>query len=181
MKQLYLLHKFEKVQDILNSRKQHKSNFDLPLSNPLAGLIKCSECNRIMVKRRCAQGDFLYCSTTGCKNIGSYLNRVEEHILQALSNMLSDYEYYVDNYEQETIKEKEIKEQYPEVDYQAQLGLCLSFLAQESKKEGEKKMTIINRKKFFNEVNKWDIYKYLENNFTKEITHHSADVGKKYI
>ena len=26
---------------------------------------------------------------------------------------------------------KEIKEQYPEVDYQAQLGLCLSFLAQE--------------------------------------------------
>ena len=73
---------------------------------------------------------------------------------------------------------KEIKEQYPEVDYQAQLGLCLSFLAQESKKEGEKKMTIINRKKFFNEVNKWDIYKYLENNFTKEITHHSADVGK---
>ena len=73
---------------------------------------------------------------------------------------------------------KEIKEQYPEVDYQVQLGLCLSFLAQESKKEGEKKMTIINRKKFFNEVNKWDIYKYLENNFTKEITHHSADVGK---
>lgn len=31
---------------------------------------------------------------------------------------------------------KEIKEQYPEVDYQAQLGLCLSFLAQ----EGEEKM-----------------------------------------
>lgn len=28
---------------------------------------------------------------------------------------------------------KEIKEQYPEVDYQAQLGLCLSFLAEESK------------------------------------------------
>lgn len=73
---------------------------------------------------------------------------------------------------------KEIKEQYPEVDYQAQLGLCLSFLTQESKKEGEKKMTIINRKKFFNEVNKWDIYKYLENNFTKEIIHHSLDVGK---
>ena len=44
---------------------------------------------------------------------------------------------------------KEIKEQYPEVDYQAQLGLCLSFLAQEGKKEGEKKMTVINRKKFF--------------------------------
>ena len=43
---------------------------------------------------------------------------------------------------------KEIKEQYPEVDYQAQLGLCLSFLAQESKKEGEKKMTIklVNKK-----------------------------------
>ncbi|MFQ8932933.1 hypothetical protein [Intestinibacter bartlettii] len=39
-------------------------------------------------------------------------------------------------------------------------------------------MTIINRKKFFNEVNKWDIYKYLENNFTKEIIHHSLDVGK---
>ena len=32
---------------------------------------------------------------------------------------------------------KEIKEQYPEVDYQAQLGLCLSFLSQ---KKEEKEM-----------------------------------------
>lgn len=30
---------------------------------------------------------------------------------------------------------KEIKEQYPEVDYQAQLGLCLSFLSQEGGQE----------------------------------------------
>ena len=30
---------------------------------------------------------------------------------------------------------KKIKEQYPEVDYQAQLGLCLSFLAQEGEQE----------------------------------------------
>lgn len=30
---------------------------------------------------------------------------------------------------------KEIKEQYPEVDYKAQLGLCLSFLSQEGGKE----------------------------------------------
>lgn len=33
---------------------------------------------------------------------------------------------------------KEIKEQYPEVDYQAQLGLCLSFLAQEGEEEVKK-------------------------------------------
>ena len=30
---------------------------------------------------------------------------------------------------------KEIKKQYPEVDYKAQLGLCLSFLSQEGGKE----------------------------------------------
>lgn len=36
---------------------------------------------------------------------------------------------------------KEIKEQYPEVDYQAQLGLCLSFLAQ----EGEQEMKIAGK------------------------------------
>ena len=30
---------------------------------------------------------------------------------------------------------REIKEKYPEVDYQAQLGLCLSFLAQEGEQE----------------------------------------------
>ena len=30
---------------------------------------------------------------------------------------------------------KKIKEQYPEVDYKAQLGLCLSFLSQEGGKE----------------------------------------------
>lgn len=34
---------------------------------------------------------------------------------------------------------REIKEQYPEVDYQAQLGLCLSFLAQEGEQEMEGK------------------------------------------
>lgn len=34
---------------------------------------------------------------------------------------------------------KEIKEQYPEVDYQAQLGLCLSFLTQEGEQEMEGK------------------------------------------
>lgn len=33
---------------------------------------------------------------------------------------------------------KEIKEQYPEVDYQAQLGLCLSFLAQKGEEEVKK-------------------------------------------
>ena len=131
------LHEFEKVQDILNSRKQHKSNFDLPLSNPLAGLIKCSECNRIMVKRPCPQGNFLYCSTTGCKNIGSYLNRVEEHILQALSNTLSDYEYYVDNYEQETIKEKrnvdnDLKRIEKEIEkLNKQFEKCCTFLEQD--------------------------------------------------
>ena len=131
------LHEFEKVQDILNSRKQHKSNFDLPLSNPLAGLIKCSECNRIMVKRPCPQGNFLYCPTTGCKNMGSYLNRVEEHILQALSNTLSDYEYYVDNYEQETIKEKrnvdnDLKRIEKEIEkLNKQFEKCCTFLEQD--------------------------------------------------
>ena len=131
------MHEFEKVQDILNSRKQHKSNFDLPLSNPLAGLIKCSECGRVLIKRPCPQGNFLYCPTTGCKNMGSYLNRVEEHILQALSNTLSDYEYYVDNYEQETIKEKrnvdnDLKRIEKEIEkLNKQFEKCCTFLEQD--------------------------------------------------
>ena len=35
---------------------------------------------------------------------------------------------------------KEIKKQYPEVDYKTQLGLCLSFLSQE--KEGKEMVEI---------------------------------------
>lgn len=37
-------------------------------------------------------------------------------------------------------------------------------------------MKVIDFYKFFNEVNRWDIYKYLEKNFGKKIKHYSSDV-----
>lgn len=37
---------------------------------------------------------------------------------------------------------REIKKEYPEVDYQAQLGICLSFLYEEEKEMEEKKLEI---------------------------------------
>lgn len=39
-------------------------------------------------------------------------------------------------------------------------------------------MKVIDFYKFFNEVNRWDIYKYLEKNFWKKIKHYSSDVGE---
>ena len=69
--------------------------------------------------------------------MGSYLNRVEEHILQALSNTLSDYEYYVDNYEQEMIKEKrnvdnDLKRIEKEIEkLNKQFEKCCTFLEQD--------------------------------------------------
>ena len=129
---------FEKVQEILQTRKQHKSNFDLPLSNPLAGIVKCSECGRVMVKRplpNCKPQ--LYCPTSGCKNMGSYLYRVEESILQAVSDSLQDYKYYLDNYEYEKLKEKRnVDKDLDKIDKEIeklnkQFENCCAFLEQE--------------------------------------------------
>lgn len=56
-------------------------------------------------KKKVKQNDSLICITPFCDNVSSELQLVEKRLLQALEIQLNDFKYYVDNYEQEIIKE----------------------------------------------------------------------------
>lgn len=99
---------FDEVQKRLGEKKHHRAPKDQPLRNPLSTIVICSVCGRNLVRRPYPTGrdDQLMCPTPKCENISSYLDRVENSILEGLNQTLIDYKAYADNYEEEYIKEK---------------------------------------------------------------------------
>jgi site-specific DNA recombinase len=75
--------------------KKPKVSNKRTLSNPLASLIVCSQCNRTMVRRprHNRPHDQLLCTTHGCDTRGSSLELVEERLFEALRNMLSNIQF----------------------------------------------------------------------------------------
>ena len=69
--------------------------------------IKDSKWDKIITtyNKKVKQNDSLICLTPFCDNVSSELQLVEKRLLQALEIQLNDFRYYVDNYEQEIIKE----------------------------------------------------------------------------
>lgn len=61
------------------------------LRNPLAGIVVCGKCGRNMWLRSNGKSYMLCCPNRKCDNIGSRLDIIEERLLQALSEWLSDY------------------------------------------------------------------------------------------
>lgn len=65
------------------------------IKNPLAGLIVCGKCGRKMVRRPYSaeknQPDTIMCAATTCNNVSSALYYVEDRILEALKEWLSEY------------------------------------------------------------------------------------------
>lgn len=63
------------------------------ISNPLAGLIRCDMCGGSMVLRPHGEKNppMIICPRQGCKNVGSYFHYVEDSLLRALSEWLSEY------------------------------------------------------------------------------------------
>lgn len=64
------------------------------VKNPLAGLVVCAKCGKKMVRRPYNDrnyADTLLCADTACSNISSTLSSVEERILRALREWLSEY------------------------------------------------------------------------------------------
>lgn len=51
----------------------------------------------------------LICETPTCKNVSSYLHIIEEGLLNELSKKLNEIQYYLDNYEEVTYKQKSTK------------------------------------------------------------------------
>lgn len=94
---------FNKAQELLKSSPRKNAGGDGTIKNPLAGLVKCKLCGKNMTRRPYDRRKIptLICNTIGCKNISSDLNLVEDRIIELLKKELSNYKYYVANYEEE--------------------------------------------------------------------------------
>lgn len=78
---------------------------DKEVCNPLMGLVKCAVCGRTMQRRNYRSGhiDGLICPRPHCQNVGSHLYLVEENIIEALKEILNEYNYIIENHEDDKI------------------------------------------------------------------------------
>ena len=92
--------KLAKTPKVTNRRK---------LSNPLAGLVYCSECGRTMIRKiNALKFEYITCPSLKCANRSLKLEKLESLILHELKNELKDFNYFLDNYSSE-IKAKRNK------------------------------------------------------------------------
>lgn len=95
----------KELADMVQAKRPNSARIrkDYELHNPLAGIIKCSVCNRTMIRRpyynkkKEKQRDTLICKTIHCKNISSYLDVVENKLLYFLDEWLDGYKVIFDN------------------------------------------------------------------------------------
>lgn len=77
------------------------------LSNPLAGLIYCSECGRAML--RTVNGlnfEYVKCPTLKCPTRSVKLHDLERYILEELKKELKSFNYFIDNYASEVQQQR---------------------------------------------------------------------------
>lgn len=79
------------------------------LSNPLAGLLYCSQCGRAMQRQpvRNRPSNRLLCKTYGCKTKSASFELVEEHIVQALRKTLNQLIFELNHEEKMETTEQE--------------------------------------------------------------------------
>lgn len=97
---------FMRVQDKL--AKTPKVSNKRALSNPLAGLVYCSECGRAML--RTVNGlnfEYIKCPTLRCPTRSIKLADLERYIMDEISKELKDFNYFIDNYADEIKEQKE--------------------------------------------------------------------------
>ena len=87
---------------LIREKSAPKTKKDQTLKNPLAGLLFCGCCGKAM--RRCPnnKNSYVYrCVTHGCKNRRIVTHRIEKEVLESLKTELKDFNYLLDNYEDE--------------------------------------------------------------------------------
>lgn len=94
-------HVFELAQEKLKI-KSVKNKKSAPLTNPLASLVKCAFCGSTMQKATTK----LRCYKEGCPNVLSYFDVIEKRIIEELQTELADFNYFLDNYEDEMISQR---------------------------------------------------------------------------
>lgn len=103
---------FDQVQEI-HTMKFPKVRKNAILRNPLAGICRCGCCGLLM--QRCCKHtksstiEYLLCNSNySCTNRKAVrISDIEDAILDALKDELKDFNYFLDNYTQESTKEEE--------------------------------------------------------------------------
>lgn len=91
-----------------STAKKVKKEFEL--KNPLAGLIRCSNCGQMLMRHishKSTHEATLICRTPTCKTPSSYLDLVENRVLEKLKEVLKNYEDNLDDYNKS--KKEDIK------------------------------------------------------------------------
>lgn len=96
---------FEAAQETMKKSPPNPIKKEKTVKNPLAGLIVCGKCGRKMVRRPYPieknQADTIMCTASNCDNVSSALYLVENKILLALKEWLSEYKLSWKNEEKE--------------------------------------------------------------------------------
>jgi len=95
---------FYKTSDILKGNYIPPAN--KPLTNPLAGLIRCKNCGKILATSVSRGEKRLYCKTIDCKNKGHNLIQVEEEIIDFLQKWLSNKDIMYSDDTKDTLQNK---------------------------------------------------------------------------
>lgn len=84
---------WDEVQHILKTHKRMPKNEMSPVSNVLAGLVKCAICGRALQRKPGVSGrpDMLHCKTYKCPTTGIYIPTLERSLLDALEGWYIDY------------------------------------------------------------------------------------------
>lgn len=92
---------FEQAQSLINISKP-RAKKELSLKNPLAGLVKCSICNKTMTISVNGSGVlYLRCVSLKCETKSTKLVKVESQIIDELTEELKGFNYYLDNQAEE--------------------------------------------------------------------------------
>ena len=109
------LETFEKAQ-LKMKELDYKKNIGKELQNPLATILVCSKCGRVLQRYYDIKNDrsYLYCRTRHCPTSSSNLVNIEKDLIEELKQELVGFNYFLENYSDEIKKkkinnEKEIK------------------------------------------------------------------------
>lgn len=90
---------WDQVQGMFSAHAKLPKNSFAPVSNVLAGIVKCALCGKAMQRKPGAGGrpDMLHCKTHGCPTTGIYIPTLEGAILEVLEQWTVEYSAAADN------------------------------------------------------------------------------------
>ena len=108
----------------LNEQQEVKATWSTGIKNPLAKLVICEKCGKVMQRRpyqKRGQAPTLICTNTECDNVSSPLHIVEEKILDVLQDIYKAYKYEQKSKNKRTVSlreqyEKQLKKEQEKLD-----------------------------------------------------------------